>query len=36
MTTSLWILFGGMALFGIAILLIDITSRRRERKEQSR
>ena len=36
MMTNLLILFGGIMLFTLVILLIDINGRRHERKEQSR
>jgi hypothetical protein len=32
MTTSLLIIFGGLALFGLVILAIDLIGRRQERK----
>jgi hypothetical protein len=36
MMTNLLILFGGIMVFTLVILLIDINGRRQERKEQGR
>jgi hypothetical protein len=34
--TNLLIIFGGMALFGLVVFLIDVIGRRQERRQQSR
>ena len=36
MKAGLWIIFGGMALFGLVVFLIDLNGRRHERKEETR
>ena len=36
MTAGLWIIFGGMALFGLVVFLIDLNGRRQERNERTR